>query len=462
MDYSGLRRTDLLRPNVSTGGTHGFGETLAAGDFNGDGYDDLAVGNPNDDSLRWSRTPKAFPTIRIATAGSVWIVPGGPAGLRVDLASHLTQDTPGSPSVASSGEYFGWTLAAGDINGDGRADLAVHTLDEEVGGAALAGAVTVFYGGAAGITTSGALWLDQSMAAVPGTARALNNFGTGLAIGDITGDVYADLVVGAPNDNDGISWRPDHAGTGRFAVFRGTPDGLSLTGVGDVTAWGVGLPPGGWPDPIVQYLGTGLAIGDLTGDGFGEVVATAPASQVGNVLSGAVVVLRGTAGGVTLSGRQVISENTPGVPGTPVHEQWFGGGGVHVGDLTGDGRPDALISSHSKHIGSAADAGSILLLPGTAAGIGTAGARLFDQNTVPGLGGPQTNEAFGRFVALANLDGTGALDALVTTGSEQSWGQPQGVVTVFGGGNGTLTPYGTVASASYQPDLVVFNFGRLA
>jgi len=260
VDYSGLRRTDLLRPNVSTGGTHGFGETLAAGDFNGDGYDDLAVGNPNDDSLRWSRTPKAFPTIRIATAGSVWIVPGGSAGLRVDLASHLTQDTPGSPSVASSGEYFGWTLAAGDINGDGRADLAVHTLDEEVGGAALAGAVTVFYGGAAGITTSGALWLDQSMAAVPGTARALNNFGTGLAIGDITGDAYADLVVGAPNDNDGISWRRDHAGTGRFAVFRGTPDGLSLTGVGDVTAWGVGLPPGGWPDPIVQYLGTGLAI----------------------------------------------------------------------------------------------------------------------------------------------------------------------------------------------------------
>jgi hypothetical protein len=207
-------------------------------------------------------------------------------------------------------------------------------------------------------------------------------------------------------------------------------------------------------------FGFDIAIGDITGDGFGEIVVAAPGSQVGVDGEGALVVLRGTASGVTLAGHQVITENTPGIPGTPVRGEPFGRGGVQVGDVTGDGRPDVLVSCFYESVGTATRAGTVMLLPGTATGAGTSGVRVFDQSSVPGVGGPAADENFGRFVTLVNLDGQGALDALITTGSEQSLG-PEGVVTVFGGGSGTLTPFGTVNVDSYLPDFFTVGFGIL-
>lgn len=75
-------------------------------------------------------------------------------------------------------------------------------------------------------------------------------------------------------------------GTGKLFLFKGSASGLSQTGVQQVTAWAAGQ-PAEWPDPILQFLGSDVAIAHLTGDGFGDVVTTAPVSQVGNVLAGA-------------------------------------------------------------------------------------------------------------------------------------------------------------------------------
>jgi hypothetical protein len=456
VDYSNLRSTDLIEPTVIDNSSLGLGDSVATGDFNGDGFDDVVVGNPRDGGYRYGTQ------MRKEYTGGVWIIPGGSGGLRYHEARHFTQDTPGVPSAGLGGEAFGWELATGDLNGDGRDDLAIYTLDERDARVFWAGAVTILYGSLDGLTVTGATQLHQAMAAVPGEARRANYFGSALAIGNVNGDRYADLVVGAPNDNDGVGWRPGHAGIGKIYVFKGSAAGVSLSGVQQVTAWGAAVPAGvDWPNPILQSLGGDVAIADFNGDGFGEVVATAADSQVGDTLAGAMLLVRGTAAGVTLTGRQVFSENSPGVPGTSQWEQWFGEGGVLLGDVTGDGRPDALISSFRKHIGSTADAGQLLLLPGTANGIGTNGARVYDQRTVGGLCGPGLDEYFGRYIGLFNLDGAGALDPLVATGHERSCGLTDGVVTVFGGGAGTITAYGTVSAATYRPGFFSTNFGNV-
>ena len=445
VDYSRLTHTDLVRPRNRD---LRFDSAISTGDFDGDGFDDLAVGSTADGSS-WHG-----PIARNPQAGAVWTVPGGPDGLRIDRARHINQDTPGVPSVAAQEDLFGQGLATGDLNGDGRDDLAVYASNERDSGARFAGAVTVLYGGPDGITGSGAQQLTQAMAAVPGSARRENYFGWGLAIGNVTGDRYADLVVGAWGDADG---RSQFIGTGKVYLFRGSAAGLSLTGVQQVTAPAVGT----YGSHYVQYLGESLAIADLNGDGFGEVVAGAPLTQVGTALAGVIVVLRGTSSGLTLTGRQLISEASSGVPGDALWDDWFGSG-LRLGDVTGDGRPDALIPLPGKSVRGHAGAGYLLLLPGTAGGLGTSGARVFAQPNDGMLCGPGADEGFGT-VALLNLDGTGAVDALVATDLETTCGWDDGVVTVFGGGSGTLTGYGTVAAHTYNPSAprITTYFGQL-
>jgi hypothetical protein len=459
VDYSRNAYTDLIQLRNPDGSTGGFGQSLAVGDFNGDGLDDLAVGSPREEGRR-------IGSLVTEDAGAVWIIPGGVQGVRVDEAQRFTQETPGVPSVGTANERFGWKLATGDLSGDGRDDLAVYAVGEKDVVVRNGGAVTVLYGSADGVTASGSVQLNQALSAVPGLARPDNSFGFGLAIGDVTGDRYADLVVSAMNDTDGqLVWSDHHAGTGKLYLFKGSAAGVSLTGVQQVTAWAAGLPNGAaWPDPILQTLGMHVAIADLTGDGYGDVVATAPGSQVGPILAGAVLMLRGTPSGLTLSGRQVISENSPGVPGTARSDGGFGGTGLQVGDITGDGRPDVVLPNSPQAVGDLVSAGRILLLPGSTAGIGTSGARMFDQRNAADLCGPGVGEGFGANVSLLNLDGTGQLDALVTTSTEHTCGTENPVVTVFGGGPGTLAGYGTVSSDTYRPDLffiIEITFGIL-
>jgi hypothetical protein len=120
-------------PGVPGGSEPGdsFGEALAVGDFDGDGFADLAVGVGFEDLGA------------IVDAGAVNVLYGTTSRLTGTGSQLFTQDSPGVGSSAEGEDDFGGTLVAGDFDGDGFADLAVGVWRENVGAAANGGAVNV-------------------------------------------------------------------------------------------------------------------------------------------------------------------------------------------------------------------------------------------------------------------------------------------------------------------------------
>ncbi|WP_443062879.1 FG-GAP and VCBS repeat-containing protein [Streptomyces sp. NBC_00441] len=122
-----------------------FGARLSAGDVNGDGYDDLAVGVP-------------FEALEsTAGAGAVVLLKGGPGGLSGTGSKSFHQDTAGMPGVAEKGDHFGASVRLLDVTGDGRAELTAGAPDEDLEAIADGGAVWSLRGTPTGPTTTGAL-----------------------------------------------------------------------------------------------------------------------------------------------------------------------------------------------------------------------------------------------------------------------------------------------------------------
>jgi hypothetical protein len=221
--------------------TDRFGEALAVGDFGGDGVDDLAAGVPGENEA----------------AGIVQVLPGqAGTGLGVTAGMTVSQDTPGVPGAAEVDDQFGFSVAAGDATGDGRADLAVGVVGEND----VRGAVSFLRGSATGLTgTNSQIW-SQDSAGVVGIARAGDAFGFALVMAPLDNGPLADLAIGVPFDN--VVSTPNAGGVN---FLLGTGSGLSAAGAGQ---------------RFTQNT-SGIAGTAETDDGFGLSLTAAPIQTTG-------------------------------------------------------------------------------------------------------------------------------------------------------------------------------------
>ena len=279
-----------------------FGAALAVGDFNHDGYDDLAVAAPGED----------FGSD--VNVGAVYIYRGGSGSLTAWVARNQA-----GLGANEAEDRFGTALAAGDFNGDGFDDLAVGAPNEALS-TTRSGYVFVLRG-----TTSGpTAWvgIQQTL----GADESGDSFGATLAAGDFDNDGWDDLAIGAPHEKAGSFY------SGHVFVYRGTTTGM--------TGW-VSLYESTLATPNHEDLfGAALATGDFNHDGRDDLAVGAPGRQVnGNPQAGQVFIFRGSASGPT-------PHQTFVQTGLGVDEAFDGfGSALAFGDFDNDGDEDLVVGA---------------------------------------------------------------------------------------------------------------------
>jgi hypothetical protein len=263
--------TTLLGP-AGSDGFFGF-SVASAGDVNGDGYADVAVG--------------------AVGASTAYVYLGSASGLATTPSVTLTNpegDDAGDSAFAAS------VASAGDVNGDGYADLVVG--DDEAD--ALLGSAYVYLGSATGLSSTPATTL-VGLGVVNNGSVVPDSFGASVAsAGDVNGDGYADVVIGA--EGQGSTTEP-----GGAYVYLGSAAGLSSTPATSLTN----------PNVNTFFGAAVVSAGDLTGNGFSDLAvgafAETPSSFHGSVY-------------VYLGGVQGINVDNLAITLTPPASTGDGGG----------------------------------------------------------------------------------------------------------------------------------------
>ncbi|MDR3717105.1 MAG: FG-GAP-like repeat-containing protein [Puia sp.] len=445
---TGILNTDSTVYTTPTGDALGFG-VASAGDVNGDGYSDLIIGAP---STLNGGNPRA---------GAAYVFQGGPQGVASAFSAGNT--------LSASATSLSFSLAsAGDLNSDGYGDVVIGAVNTV---SYLHGAAFVFMGSSAGLHTSPDVSLGSSFS---GSSIA---FGWAVAgVGDVNGDGYGDLLIGSPGFNTygeaflyygsstGINNTPDVTLTDPL-LTPGDAFGGSLAGVGDVNGDGykdilIGAPSTASSKgaayyykgassgtgaiatntPTASFTGTvanGLfgavaGAGDVNGDGYNDFMIAAPGTTTPG--SGVLYIYHGAAADPTSGTGAVTASHIINAPASAVY---FGGSVVNgaslstAGDVNGDGFDDIIIGAG----GSSPAPGAAYIYTGSAGGLGASPAV-----TLTGAG--NSNGGVGTSVSgIGDVNNDGYSDVAVgapgpTPGTVGSG--PTGSAYVYTGGPGGI------------------------
>ncbi|WP_061219181.1 Ig-like domain-containing protein [Leptospira weilii] len=291
------------------------------------------------------------------------------------------QATDTSNNVTTSGIITVRKGTNKDVNGDGYIDMAVS------GSSGGLGLVYIFHSsGTAGITTT----LVSSASRYIAGGITSENFGKSISLGDINGDGYADLVVGAPNYSA--------AGANRGAVYvfhsSGTAAGITTSVSGFASTMIIGAANG-------DLLGSSISTGDINGDGYADLIAGAPmATPNATPLSkGRVYIFHSTGdNGVTAVDTTTASSNLLGAT--------FGnnlGNALAAGNINGDNYDDVVISAYGYNSGR----GQVLIYHGSSTGVAGISSTISNNTGA-------ANHWFGFAVATGDVNGDGYMDVIVS------------------------------------------------
>ncbi|WP_234542346.1 FG-GAP-like repeat-containing protein [Streptomyces shenzhenensis] len=353
-----------------------FGATTATADLNRDGYADLVVGTPDEDTSKGT------------DSGAVTVLWGSRSGLTsgTDL-----------PSPLSSTHRYGEDIAALGLGGGSRTRVAVSAMDATVYftgpftrsgtfGSAVDNENTLSplsvalgdFDGDAVPDLATATFRDTGLSGGdvyvnPAYGNELRGNGLIVAAGDVNGDGFADLVAGDPDEPEKAG--VDGATGGRVLVWYGSAAGVTTnTTPVQITQNTAGVPGASEKG---DGFGGSLTVADLNRDGLADIVIGSPYEDLARSRAGQVTVVPGRGGGALGTGSYSFSQDTAGVPGAAETDDFFGTT-VSVGDVDKDGRPELFVGAAGENNST----GAVWVFPGGATRPTATGSRVITPHAI--------------------------------------------------------------------------------
>ncbi len=414
--------------NGVSAGDYSGRSVSSVGDVNGDGFDDVIVGAPNDD-------PNAN------YAGASFVVFGKTDGTKVELSAVEAGIGGFVINGVSEDDYSGFSVSgAGDVNGDGFDDLIIGARNDNPNGNNSGASFVVF-----GKTNGTNVELSAVEAGTGGfvmngvSVGDLAGFSVSLA-GDVNGDGFDDLIVGALEDD------PNGSNSGASFVVFGKTDGTAVQ-LSNVEAGTGGFVINGVTDGDKAGFSVSSA-GDVNGDGFEDLIVGALYNDLNVSNSGASFVVFGKTDGTKVE----LSDIELGRGGFAINgvsaDDVSGVSVSSAGDMNGDGFDDLIVGAKGDDPNGSASGASFVVFGKTD------GTAVQLSNVEAGRGGFVINgvsqgDYSGFSVSSAgDVNGDGFDDLIVGANQDDPNGSYSGAsFVVFGGDfSGAVTEIGTVGN----------------